>query len=367
MTLHDRWRARLDALDSPGRLRTLQVGRGVDFASNDYLGHGRQPPDASNLPLSGTASRLLRGHHAVWEEVEDALARWHGAEAALVLTSGYVANEGLLSTLIEPDDWVASDALNHASVIDGLRLARAERFVYRHLDLDHLEAGLRAARHRPGRHLFIVTESLFSMEGDVPDLQALVDLADRWGAGVVVDEAHATGCLGPGGTGLVDQLGLRPRVLATVHTGGKALAVTGAYVCVPALLRQLLVNRCRHFIFTTALPPAVGAWWLRARERVAADDGGRARLRSNHRLLREELQRNGVAAGGSHYVVPVLLGDDRRAVAAAARLQERGYDVRAIRPPSVPAGTSRLRLSVHADHDDATLRAVAAAVAEVVR
>src|SRR5438132_12246963 len=219
------------------------------------------------------ASRLLRGHQAIWEEVETALARWHGAEATLMMTSGYAANEGLLSTLLEPRDWVASDALNHASIIDGLRLSRAERFIYRHLDLDHLEAGLRAvARTRSvQRHLFVVTESLFGMDGDLAPLESLVLLAERYGASVIVDEAHSTGCFGPTGSGCVDAAGLRERVLATVHTGGKALAVAGAYLCGSALLRELLINRCRHFIFTTALPPIMAAGWPDALRRVRPD------------------------------------------------------------------------------------------------
>src|SRR5262249_37524850 len=221
--------------------------------SNDYLGYGaaRASSAGPGLPRSGMGSRLLRGHHPIWEEVEAALAGWHGAEAALMMTSGYAANEGLLATVIEPHDWVASDQLNHASIIDGLRLAGAERFVFRHQDLDHLEAGLRAAsRGGTGqRERFVVTESLFGMDGGMTPLGPLVQLAERHGAHVIVDEAHSTGCFGPAGSGCVDAAGLRGRVLATVHTGGKALGVCGAYVCGSARLRELLINRCRHFIF----------------------------------------------------------------------------------------------------------------------
>jgi 7-keto-8-aminopelargonate synthetase-like enzyme len=284
------------------------------------------------------------------------------------MTSGYVANEGLLATVIEPGDWVASDRFNHASIIDGLRLAKAERFVYRHRDLDHLADGLRAAaRSRPpGRELFIVTESLFGMEGDLAPLAELAGLATRHGAHLIVDEAHATGCFGPAGSGCVDAAGLRAAVLATVHTGGKALGVAGAYVCGPARLKELLVNRCRHFIFTTALPPAVGGWWLDVLPHVAADAPGRAALHAGAALFRAELARRGVTAGGGHYIVPVVLGEDGRAVEAARRLRAAGWDVRAIRPPTVPPGTARLRLSLHADHDPETLKAAAAAVVEVL-
>src|SRR5438445_5233067 len=288
MSLSGRWSACLDDLRTEGRYRALSLPHGVDLASNDYLGWG-QALRGGTGPRSGMASRLLRGHQVIWEEVETALARWHGAEAALVMTSGYAANEGLLSTIIEPHDWVASDALNHASIIDGLRLAGAERFVYRHLDLDHLEAGLRSAsKGRCGaslklaatgqRQLFVVTESLFGMDGDLVPVEQLVPLAERYGASVIVDEAHSTGCFGPAGSGCVDAAGLRARVLATVHTGGKALGAAGAYICGSTLLKELLINRCRHFMFTTALPATVGAWWLDALKPVQADAGGRTAL-----------------------------------------------------------------------------------------
>jgi 8-amino-7-oxononanoate synthase len=370
MRLTDRWSAYLEALRGQGRYRELRLPNGVDLASNDYLGYGSRVSSAgAGLPCSGMGSRLLRGHHAVWEEVEAALGHWHGAEAALMMTSGYVANEGLLAAVIEPGDWVASDQLNHASIIDGLRLARAERFVYRHLDLDHLEAGLRAAsRARTARReLFIVTESLFGMDGDLAPLGPLVQLAERYGAHVIVDEAHSTGCFGPAGSGCVDAANLRGRVLATVHTGGKALGVCGAYVCGSERLRELLINRCRHFLFTTALPPAIAAWWLEALARVRSDDAGRADLHQAAAALRTELARRGVEAGGAHYIVPVVLGSDGRAVEVADRLRQAGWDIRAIRPPSVPADTARLRISVHADHSPQMLVGVAAAVAEEVR
>jgi 8-amino-7-oxononanoate synthase len=373
MRLTDRWSAILDQLREQGRYRTLSLPARVDFTSNDYLGYATCAPRTATGReglRSGTASRLLRGQHAVWEEVEAALAHWHGAEAVLMMTSGYVANEGLLATVIEPGDWVASDRLNHASIIDGLKLAGAERFVYRHQDLDHLETGLRAAsRARTVRgELFIVTEALFGMDGDLTPLAALFGLAERYGAHVLVDEAHSTGCFSETGSGCVDAAGLRGRVLATVHTGGKALGVCGAYVCGSAALRELLINRCRHFIFTTALPPAVGSWWLEALARVRTDHAGRAALHRAAATLRAELARRGIAAPGTHYIVPIILGNDRCAVQAAEGLRAVGWDVHAVRPPSVPPGTARLRISVHADHTPEALGAVAAAIAgEVAR
>jgi 8-amino-7-oxononanoate synthase len=372
MNLAERWAKLFRGLRQDERYRILSPPAGVDFSSNDYLGYaggramaGTQAPE---LARSGAASRLLRGNHPIWEEVETRLARWHRAEAALVMTSGYVANEGLLATVIQAGDWSASDALNHASIIDGLRLAGAEKFIYRHNDLNDLETGLRAAvRHRPlGRELFIVTESLFGMEGDRCPLAALVELASRHGAHVIVDEAHATGCFGTTGSGLVDEAGVRGKVLATVHTGGKALGVAGAYVCASAMLKELLINRCRHFIFTTALPPTVGAWWLDALERVGGDEAGRLALHDNAASFRAKLASHGMAALGADYIAPIVVGTDQAAVHAAAKLQQGGWDVRAIRPPTVRAGTARLRISIHADHDRDTLQKAAAALAEVV-
>ncbi len=371
MSLSERWAHILDQLRREGRYRSLATSSGVDFTSNDYLGYGSgrlRLGTASTLPRSGTASRLLRGHHPLWDEVESQLARWHGAGAVLMMNSGYVANEGLLATVIEPGDWVASDQFNHASIIDGLRLSRAERCIYAHNDLDQLESGLQEAKraHVAGRQYFIVTESLFSMEGDCAPLAEMAGLADKYGANLIVDEAHATGCFGATGSGLVDALGLRGRVLATVHTGGKALGVTGAYICGSAPLREILVNRCRPLIFTTALPPVVASWWLEMIPFVQADAAGRYQLHAGATRLRTALAKRGVAIYANHYIVPVLLGDAAGATAVAASLQQAGWDIRPIRPPTVPEGTSRLRIAVHADHDDAVLEEVAGAVAQSI-
>jgi 8-amino-7-oxononanoate synthase len=378
MTLFDRWTGVLDDLRRQGRHRSFRLPAGHDFTSNDYLGYGsgRLPlPDSvlstqySVLPHSGIASRLLRGHHAIWDEVESLLAAWHGAEAALVMTSGFVANEGLIATLAEPGDWVAADELSHACIYEGLRVARPRKFLFRHNDLNHLEDGLRteAAKRPAGRELFVVTESLFSMDGDLASLAEIVDLAQRYGAHVIVDEAHSTGCFGPAGSGCVDATGLRGRVLATVHTGGKALGLIGAYICGSKVLKEYLTNKCRHLIFTTALPPAVGAWWRERIPQVQADDAGRDKLHRNAAAFRRSLADHGLTPPGSHYVVPVIVGEDEPSVRAAGTLQHLGYDVRAIRPPTVPAGTCRLRVSVHADHDPELLVRLAAAVADVVR
>lgn len=371
MSLAGRWNTVLADLRGKGRYRSFRLPAGIDFTSNDYLGYGGtrcQPAVTGDLSRTGMASRLLRGHHAVWDEVEALLAAWHGAEAALMMTSGYAANEGLISTVAEPGDWVAADELSHACIIDGLRVARPRKFLFRHNDLNHLEDGLRAeAAKRPeGRELFVVTESLFSMDGDTAPLREIADLTDRYGAHLIVDEAHTTGCFGPKGSGCVDALGLRDRVLATVHTGGKALGLPGAYVCGSKLFKDFLTNTCRHLIFTTALPAALGAWWREQVPRVQADESGRRRLFENAATFRTSLAAHGIVPPGRDYVVPVIVGEDEPSVRAATELQARGYDVRAIRPPTVPAGTCRLRVSVHADHDPLVLGQLADALAEVV-
>lgn len=368
MSLFDRWQFELNRLRHEGRYRALQAPSGIDFSSNDYLGYSRRAWPDPGLSRSGAASRLLRGQHPIWSEVEARLAAWHKAETALVMNSGYTANEGLLSAIIEEGDQVFSDQYNHASIIDGLRLGRAEKIIFCHNDANNLEARLREgqASRSAKQEWFIVTESLFGMDGDVAPLREMADLAERYQAHLIVDEAHATGCFGPSGSGLVDALGLRQRVLATMHTGGKALAVPGAYIVGSAMLKDMLVNNCRHLIFTTALPPQVGAWWLDTLGLTAGDETTRDTLHERTRIFRAELSARGIKAGGTHYIVSLILGADVAAVAAARMLKERGYDIRAIRPPTVPVNTARLRISIHADHEPAVLRELAELLSEII-
>jgi 8-amino-7-oxononanoate synthase len=372
MNLFDRWSSELDRLTQANRRRLLQAPAGIDFSSNDYLGYSKRTPQAGNvsdgLSRSGTASRLLCGQHPIWDEVEARLADWHHAEAALMMTSGYAANEGLLNTIIEQGDTCFSDRHNHASIIDGLRLSKAEKVIFPHNGLNELESQMRqrTPSRAANRAWFVVTESLFGMEGDVAPLRELAMMAQQYDAHLIVDEAHATGCFGASGSGLVDALGLRGQVLATVHTGGKALAVPGAYIVGSRLVKDLLVNRCRQLIFTTALPPQIGAWWLDALGLVLRDDAGRSTLHERTRLFRSDLQDRGIMVGGSHYIASIVLGPDGLAVEAALRLQERGFDVRAIRPPTVAEGTARLRVSIHADHEVAVIRQLAEGLKSVV-
>lgn len=362
--LSERWRAELEQLREQGRYRALRQAAGIDFSSNDYLGYSKRVWPASDLSRSGTASRLLRGQQPIWDEVETRLADWHRTESALMMSSGYAANEGLLSTIVAAGDTAFSDQHNHASIIDGLRLSKAEKIVFPHNDANQLEALMRrkVATRTSQQAWFVVTESLFGMEGDTAPLRELADLAERYRAHLIVDEAHATGCFGLFGSGLVDALNLRERVLATVHTGGKALAVPGAYIAGSRVLKDVLVNRCRHLIFTTALPPQIGAWWLDALKIVSADDAVRRALRERCEVFRKECDVRKITVGGMHYIATLMLGTDAAAVQAARTLQDTGFDVRAIRPPTVPTGTARLRIAIHADHQPDELRHLAAAL-----
>ena len=365
-----RARADLDALEARSQLRRLEIVRGINFCSNDYLGLSTDArlreavatALAGGSPVGSTGSRLLSGHSLIWDELENELAQFGGAEAALYFNSGYAANVGLFSCILQPDDVVFSDSANHASIIDGIRLSGARKFVFPHLDLNVLEDDLR--RCAPGRgQKFIAVESVFSMDGDRAPIADLLALAERYGAELIVDEAHATGVLGPQGRGLVAAAGATHRVLAVVHTCGKALAGMGGFVSCSNVLKQYLVNHARTFIFSTALPPYLAAHIREAIRIVAAADAERGRLQHLAAHLRARLRDHGFdTARSDSQIVPVLLGENERALAFAARLSEEGFAVRAIRPPTVSAGAARLRLSLTVGHSTETLDRLADAL-----
>jgi 8-amino-7-oxononanoate synthase len=365
---------RLAELAGQGLARSLRPAAGLDFSSNDYLGLARDPELRAGLlarlaalppgePLGAPASRLLRGHTRQHAALERRLAAWKGTEAALLFASGYQANLGLLTALLGPRDRALSDALNHASLIDGLRLAGCRRVVFPHLDLAAIEGEL--ARPHPAGRTFLVTESLFSMEGDVAPLDRYAELAARHGAELIVDDAHATGLYGEArGSGLCEAFGVERRVAAVVSTLGKALGLSGAFVAGPRVLVDYLVARCRAFVFSTAPPPLLLHALDAALDLVAAEPWRRRRALALAERLRRRLAALGLERpAGDGPIVPRLLGDNARAVAAAERLAAQGFDVRAIRPPTVPPGTARLRVSVHADHGEAEIDALAAALA----
>jgi 8-amino-7-oxononanoate synthase len=351
----------------------VEVGgqRLVNLCSNDYLGLASDPrlrEAAAAAALEGGAgagaSRLVAGDLAIHGRLEAALAGLHRVEGALLFNSGYHANVGVPSALVGRDDALFSDALNHASIVDGALLARAEFIRYRHGDVGELSDLL--ARSRARRRL-VVTDAIFSMDGDAAPLGELADLCDRHGAMLYVDEAHAVGVLGPTGAGLAEALGLKDRVDVSMGTLGKALGAFGAYVAGEGRLRDLLLTRARSFVFTTALPPAACGAALKALEIVRDEPQRRAHLLGLCDRMKAGLTARGFSvAKVVSPIFPVVLGTEARALAAAAGLRVRGFFVRAIRPPTVPRGTSRLRVALSAGHTDLEVDAFLGALDEVL-
>jgi len=342
------------------------------LCSNDYLGltgHPRVREAAAKAALEwgagAGASRLISGNMAPHRRLEERLAAFKGYESALLFGSGYLANMGTISALAGRGAVVFSDELNHASIVDGCRLARAETFVYRHGDAEHLAWGLRRAG---GRGSLIVSDGVFSMDGDVAPLEDLARLARAHGCRLMVDEAHATGALGPGGRGSVAAAGLSEEVDVVVGTLGKALGSYGAYACASAELRDYLLNTARSFVFSTAPPPPAVAAALSSLELLEAEPARVGRLRANAAALREGLRDEGLGAGGGEsQIVPLRVGEAGPTMALCERLLEQGVFAQGIRPPTVPPGSSRIRFSVMATHEGAELRDAARRAGEAAR
>lgn len=350
----DPYASALAALSRRDRLRKLAPRTGIDFASNDYLGlaQSAELADAARaaidrgVPVGAGGSRLLRGNHEEHEALEAEACAHFGAEAALFFGGGFVANYATIATLPQRGDLVVYDTLIHASVHDGMRAGRAEAVAARHNDAQSFEDAIRGWRSRGGTgRAWLAVESLYSMDGDRAPLSELAAIADRHDAMLVIDEAHATGVLGADGRGLGAAIEGRDNVIA-LHTCGKALGVSGALVTLPAMLAQFLINRCRPFIYATAPSPLNAALVRAALDLVRRQPERRQRLQRRVELVAERLaQRTGLTASGSH-ILPIVVGSDARAVALAAQIQAQGFDVRAIRPPTVPEGTARLRLAL---------------------
>ena len=376
--------ARLAGLSAAKRLRRLRPwhwhngtlhdadGRAlIDASSNDYLGLSQHPRVkaraaewAERHGAGAPASRLVTGTRDITLAVEEKLAAFKHCEAALLFSSGFQANATVIPVLAEIDAGNAaifSDELNHASIVHGCRAARSKTHVFRHRDLDHLDHLL---RQHTGRKL-IITESVFSMDGDRADLAALVQLAERHGAALYVDEAHATGVLGPQGRGLAAERGQSGGggVDVAMGTLGKAFGAFGAYVAGSRTLIDYLVNRCPGFIYTTALPPAVLGAVDAALDLVPGMDHERTRLSQNSQRLRDVLAlRNYDTLGSSTQIIPAVIGSEADALAAAQRLEDAGVLAVAIRPPTVPEGTSRLRLTLSSALDETDMQRLLDAV-----
>jgi glycine C-acetyltransferase/8-amino-7-oxononanoate synthase len=364
---------RLRLVSGPQGPRVLLDGRPVLLlCSNNYLGLAHHPrvceaaaEAAMRWGAGAGASRLISGNMTPHRRLEERLAEFKGYEAALLFGSGYLANTGAIAALAPRRTLVFSDELNHASIVDGCRLARAQTFVYRHRDVEHLAWGMRRAA--AGASL-IVTDGVFSMDGDVAPLPELAALAREHGCRLMVDEAHATGALGPGGRGSVAAACLSGEVDVVIGTLGKALGSYGAYVCASREIAEYLVNAARPFVFSTAPPPTVVAAALAALELLESDPGKVERLQANAATLRASLANEGLEAGGSEtQIVPVEVGDAERTMQLSERILERGVFAQGIRPPTVPEGTSRLRFTVMATHRPAELRRAAKLVGAAAR
>jgi 8-amino-7-oxononanoate synthase len=373
---------RLDELKQLGLYRRMRLVSGPQgprvvldgkpvllLCSNNYLGladHPRVREAAADAAMrwgaGAGASRLVSGNMTLHRRLEERLATFKGTQSALLFGSGYLANVGVVSALARKGEIVFSDELNHASIIDGCRLSGAETFVYRHGDVDHLAWGLRNA---DGRGALIVTDGVFSMDGDVAPLEEIVELARRHDVRVMVDDAHGTGTLGPGGRGAVAEAGLDGEVDVIAGTLGKALGSYGAFVACDHAVTRYLVNTARPLIFSTGLPPAAAAAAMAALELLQEQPRRVERLADNAATLRDELAREGFDVSGSEtQIVPLIVGDAGLAMRICEAALEQGVFAQAIRPPTVPEGTSRLRLAVMASHTRAELRDAARVLAQ---
>jgi 8-amino-7-oxononanoate synthase len=364
--------AALHALKDDDRLRSLRPRTGIDFSSNDYLALASAPrmrravsaAVEAGTPIGAGGSRLLRGNCEEHESLEAEAARFFGAEAATFFGSGYVANFAVLTTLPQRDDLLVLDSLVHASLHEGARAGRASFRESRHNDPQSVETTIREWRTQGGTgRVWIVVESLYSMDGDFAPLEELVAIADRHDAFLIVDEAHATGVYGEQGRGLTAPYEGSENLVA-VHTCGKALGAAGALVTTTRVFRDFMINRCRPFIFSTAPSPLMAVAVREALLILQEEPERQQRLANLVAFAHQEIgERRGFRLSGSQ-IVPFIVGDNARAMALASSLQACGFDIRGIRPPTVPAGTARLRISLTNNVGEEDVRAMLAALIE---
>jgi len=358
------YQATLEGLARKSRLRTLSPQKGVDFTSNDYLGLANSPrlkaaiADALDrgVPVGAGGSRLLRGNHPEHEALEAEAAAFFGAEKALYFGSGFAANTALFATLPQRGDLIVCDALIHASVHAGIASSKADRVFAAHNDVGAFDAAISDWRRKGGKgRPWLAVESLYSMDGDIAPIAELAELAKRHDGFLVIDEAHATGIYGPQGRGLAADIENRDTVLV-LHTCGKAMGLSGALLQLPAILGDYLVNRARNFIYSTAPSPLMAAG-VREALRVIADEPERRQKLQHLTGLAGPLVVSllGLKPSGSQ-IVPILIGDNCRAMRIAEAMRAEGFDIRAIRPPTVPEGTARLRLSITLNVSESQIR-----------
>ncbi len=369
--MHDSHERGLKALEARGRLRALSPRRGIDFSSNDYLGLAAsgalngaiEQAIARGVPMGAGGSRLLRGNDPEHEALEADAARHFGGETALYFASGFMANYAVFSTLPQRGDLIVYDALIHASAHDGMRASKAEAQSAAHNDAQSFDDAITTWRAGGGTgQIWIALESLYSMEGDFAPIEALAQVAAKHDAMLVIDEAHASGVYGEAGRGLAESLEGQPNVL-TLHTCGKALGVMGALLVMPKVLRDYMVNRSRPFIYATAPSPLMAAAVRASIALNTHEPQRRETLHARITLANERLAALCGMTGSGSQIIPVIVGTDARATALAATLQAKGFDVRAVRPPTVPEGTARLRISITINASDDDVRSLFAALA----
>ena len=370
----ERFRTELESLKASHSYRTLRPAAGRDFTSNDYLGLSSHPALRVAVSVAmeeygvvgAGGSRLLRGHHPLHAKLEARAAEFFGGEKALYFGSGYLANLALFSTLCGRHDAIVFDEFVHASMKEGIHASSAERYRAKHNDLSSFKENLQRAAGKTRGALWIAVESVYSMDGDFAPLVELAALACDYDAVLIIDEAHATGVFGKSGRGCAEALPAQE--IITVHTGGKALGVSGALICARGEIVDYLINKARPFIYSTAPPPLLAAALNRALDLVDEEPGRRDKL---HMLAAHANERLAFATGAeAHHsasqIIPVVLGAEERALKIAVELHDAGFDVRAIRPPTVPEGTSRLRISIHAGQTRDDITALAAALARAL-
>lgn len=348
----------------PGRVYINDVEY-LNFSSNDYLGLAGHPRllEESQKALNGygtssSASRLMSGDLSIHHQLEEMTADFMGKEKAILFGSGYLANIGLISALCNRKDVIFSDRLNHASIVDGIRLSGAQFFRFRHNDLDHLETLLKRERKR-FKKAFIITESLFSMDGDMASLKEMVELKERYDALFMLDEAHAVGVIGEKGAGLAEKYGLTKKIDIIMGTFGKALGSYGAYAAASARLIDYCINRARSFIYSTALPPSVVGASIGGIKMLAKEPARRSILLEKAEYFRSLLEENSLKVMGNAQIVPVLVGENYAALNISKSLYENALFALAVRPPTVPAGEARIRFSITCHHSKDDLQRAA--------
>ncbi len=362
----------LKNISSPtGTVVTINGKRYLNFCSNNYHGLANHPALVNHLKESGQkwgigagASRLICGNMEIHQELEQRIAEFKGAPAGLILSSGYMTNLGLLGTLGTEDTTIFSDRLNHASIIDGCRLSKAKIRVYNHMDMDHLD-GLLKKDHSPRK--IIITEGVFSMDGDIPPLDTLYEIKNRYGALLIVDDAHATGVLGRSGRGSAEYWNMEGKIDVQMGTFSKAFGTYGGFICSSPLIKEYFINRCRPLIFNTAIPPVIADLTIKAMDIFESNTMFISRLRHNIALFKQLMKERGFKIDSCTPIIPIIIGDSDKTVSISNRLMERGIFISAIRPPTVPEGTSRLRITLSSAHTSHQIEQLADTLIQTIK